>query len=109
MTVYGLKWGVYKTANGRMPFNEWLSGLKDRKTRAVIRTRLDRVAQGNLGHYKLLGDGVCELKISFGPGYRIYFGIHQDLVIILCGGDKSSQKDDIKRAKNYWKNSLEVL
>lgn len=89
--------------SGRSPFNDWLLGLKDRKARAIIRTRLNRVRMGNLGNVRAVGKGVSELKIPFGPGYRIYFGMEQSaLVVLLCGGDKSSQKDDIKQAQQLW-------
>ena len=69
----------------------------------MIEKRLTRVQLGNLGDHKALGDGISELRIDFGPGYRVYFG--QDagaLVILLCGGDKSSQDADIRQARAYW-------
>ncbi|WP_299408304.1 type II toxin-antitoxin system RelE/ParE family toxin [Acaryochloris sp. IP29b_bin.148] len=94
---------TYESADGRVPFNEWLAGLRDRKARAIIRTRLDRVSLGLLGDYKSVGGGVQELRISYGSGYRVYFAQVGDIIIILlCGGDKSSQQQDIERAKNYW-------
>jgi putative addiction module killer protein len=65
--------------------------------------RLDRVETGNLGDYKSVGDGVFELRLPFGPGYRIYFGeVGATIVLLLCGGDKSSQKKDVVKAKEYW-------
>lgn len=68
-------------------------------------TRLDRVERGNFGSHHSVGDGVTELVIDFGPGYRIYFGQDgKDLVILLIGGDKSSQRTDIKTAKEYWRS-----
>ncbi|MGH7197988.1 MAG: type II toxin-antitoxin system RelE/ParE family toxin [Candidatus Omnitrophota bacterium] len=93
----------YETAHGKFPFEIWLEGLKDRKARAIIRTRLDRLERGNAGKGSPVGLGVFELKIHYGPGYRAYFG--QDgvtLVVLLCGGDKSTQKQDILKAKEYW-------
>ena len=73
------------------------------KGRACIRTRLDRVALGNLGDCEPVGEGVSELRIAFGPGYRVYFAQDGDtIVLLLCGGDKSTQVKDIKRAKEYW-------
>jgi putative addiction module killer protein len=65
---------VYKTSDGKSPFLDWLNGLKDIKARAAIRARLDRVRLGNLGDSKSVGNGVYELRIAFGPGYRVYFG-----------------------------------
>jgi putative addiction module killer protein len=80
-----------------------LTSLKDVKGRAIIRARLERVRLGNLGDCKDVGDGVSELRIAFGPGYRVYFG--QDglrVIVLLIGGDKASQKKDIERAKLLW-------
>lgn len=95
----------YLTAEGRSPFQEWLDSVRDIKARVKIEKRLERVALGNLGDYRSVGQGVYELKIDYGPGYRIYFGqIGAVLVLLLCGGDKSSQEQDILRAKEYWKD-----
>lgn len=81
----------YETADGASPFQEWLDGLRDVRARALIRKRLIRVRQGNLGEWRSVGDGVKEIKIAFGPGYRVYFGEDGDtLVVLLCGGDKGS-------------------
>lgn len=94
---------IYKTSQGKVPFEEWLNKLKDAKTRAKIKTRLTRVTLGNLGDYKSVGDGVCELRINYGKGYRIYFAQQGSIfIILLCGGDKDSQQKDIKQAKQYW-------
>lgn len=93
----------YTTPSGKVPFLEWLNNLKDSTTRLRIRSRLDRLELGNLGDCKSVGDGVSELRLSFGSGYRIYFAEQDDVIIILlCAGDKGSQKKDIKRAKIYW-------
>lgn len=94
---------IFETPEGKCPFSDWLTALKDIKARAIVRARLERVRLGNLGHCKSIKDGVFELKIDFGPGYRVYFG--QDgstLVVLLCGGDKRTQKKDIARAKLLW-------
>lgn len=94
---------IYETEGGRMPFSEWLDNLSDKKTRAKIRTRLDRVSCGNLGDHGSVGEGVLELREHHGPGYRIYCGREGDaMVILLCGGDKDSQQEDIKKAHEYW-------
>ena len=81
-------------------FDTWLSGLRDRRAVARIAARLDRLAAGNPGDVEPVGDGVSELRINYGPGYRVYF-IQRGpvLVILLCGGDKSTQSKDIKQAK----------
>ena len=93
----------YLTPEGRSPFHEWIRGLKDIKTRAIVRQRINRVRLGNLGYCKRLTSDISELKIDYGPGYRIYFAEHDDvIVILLCGGDKSTQRADIQQAVAYW-------
>lgn len=95
----------YLTPDGRRPFHQWLKSLRDIKTRALVRQRLNRVRLGNLGHCKRLTADISELKIDYGPGYRIYFGETGDtIVILLCGGDKSTQRADIQQAKAYWQD-----
>lgn len=94
---------IFESRDGKSHFTDWLMGLKDIRARAVVRARIERVRLGNLGDCKSVGEGVSELKISFGPGYRVYLG--QDgpvIVVLLCGGDKSSQKRDIAKAKLLW-------
>jgi putative addiction module killer protein len=82
-------------------FSAWFEGLKDLRARGRITGRLVRVSLGNLGDAKSVGDGVSELRIDHGPGYRVYFTRRGDrLVWLLCGGDKSSQPRDIARAKS---------
>ncbi|RYE82121.1 MAG: type II toxin-antitoxin system RelE/ParE family toxin [Hyphomicrobiales bacterium] len=81
-------------------FAEWLAALSDRNARARIEIRIDRLALGNAGDVKPVGGGVSELRIAYGPGYRVYFVQRGDLlVILLCGGDKPSQDRDIGLAK----------
>ena len=89
-------------------FDRWLSGLRDRRAVARITARMDRLAGGNPGDVEPVGEGVSELKINYGPGYRVYF-IQRGavLIILLCGGDKSTQSRDIKQAKELakqWKD-----
>jgi len=80
-----------------------LDSLKDVRARAKIRTRIDRIILGNFGFCDSVGLGVMELKIDFGPGYRIYFGqLGNRLLILLCGGDKGTQREDIRTAHSYW-------
>jgi putative addiction module killer protein len=81
-------------------FAKWLSGLRDRQGRAKILARIDRLEEGNPGKTRSVGAGVVEMKIDFGPGYRVYFVQRGDvLIVLLCGGDKSTQDNDIRRAK----------
>ena len=81
-------------------FIDWLAGLGDGHARARIAKRLDRLAQGNFGDANSLGDGVSELRFTFGPGYRVYYTVRGTVVVILLwGGDKGSQRRDIDRAK----------
>ena len=93
----------YVTVKGKNPFRKWLSTLRDVRARAKIRIRLNRIRLGNFGDAKSVGDGVSELRIPYGPGYRVYFALTSDTdVLLLCGGDKSTQKRDVRKAKNYW-------
>jgi putative addiction module killer protein len=93
----------YVTENGRKPFSQWLLNLKDRKARAIILRRINQAEDGNFGPCRTLKDGLVELKVQFGPGYRIYVGLDGNaLIILLCGGDKGSQKRDISLAREYW-------
>jgi len=83
----------------------WLRGPRDQQTRSRIRQRLARVRLGNFGDARSVGEGVQELRIPFGPGFRVYFGREGDwVVILLCGGDKSTQARDIERAQDYWRD-----
>lgn len=95
----------YQTSEGKIPLDEWLASLRDRRARSRINIRIDRLTLGLFGDWKPVGEGVCELRVDVGAGYRIYYGRHgQELVILLCGGDKSSQQADIKQAIQYWKD-----
>jgi putative addiction module killer protein len=82
-------------------FDRWLSGLADRRGRAIILTRIDRLAAGSPGDAKAVGGGISELRIQFGPGYRVYYTLRRNkrIILLLCGGSKSSQARDIARAK----------
>lgn len=96
---------IYQTDSGKLPYKIWLNSLHDVKVKSVIRVRLDRLMVGNFGKCKVVGDGVFELKIDFGPGYRLYFGkIGMNCILLLVGGDKSSQTADIKKAKFYFED-----
>ena len=92
----------YETNSGNCPIREWLDEL-DHTAVARIEARLKRVALGNFGDVSAVGRGVSELRLKFGSGYRLYFSQHaEEIIILLCGGDKGSQSDDIEIAKNYW-------
>lgn len=93
----------YVTESGHCPFDDWVESLKDKRTQAIVATRLNRVIQGNFGLCRKLDGGIQELKIDFGPGLRVYFAEDGDsIVILLCGGDKSTQSKDIEKAREYW-------
>jgi putative addiction module killer protein len=91
---------------GRSPFREWLLRL-DQVARARVQARILRFELGNLGDRKQVGGGIWEARLDFGPGYRVYFGRDgRELVLLLLGGDKGSQRKDITRAKEYWATYL---
>src|SRR6185437_1179782 len=95
----------YQTRDGRRPFTHWLEDLRDRQARTRIAARLARVAIGGIGDAKPVGEGVMELKIDWGPGYRVYFArAGKVIVLLLCGGDKRTQQKDIDRAKEYFED-----
>jgi putative addiction module killer protein len=94
----------YADENGNEPFGTWLNKLRDKQGRRRILNRLLRVQQGNYGDVEPIGEGLSELRLFFGSGYRVYFGEEEgNIVVILCGGDKDSQSRDIENAKAYWK------
>ncbi len=93
----------YLTTDGVDTFQVWLDGIKDVATRVVILRRLDRIAADNLGDHKFCGEGVWELRIDYGPGYRVYYGqAGKVLVLLLCGGTKRTQAKDIQTAIKCW-------
>jgi|SRR5579863_4671202 len=92
----------YVTRAGKDVFDEWLSELHDARTQAKIAARINRLACGNFGDCKALRRGLCELRIDWGPGYRVYYAIvGRVCVLLLCGGDKRRQSSDIDRALAY--------
>jgi len=96
---------LYEAEDGCAPFAEWIRSFRDMRARARIEQRVNRLVAGNFGDCKPLkaANGVHELRLDFGPGYRVYFGIAgQVIVLLLTGGDKSSQEKDIRRAVTYW-------
>jgi putative addiction module killer protein len=94
---------IYATSNGKRPFQEWIDSLNDRGSQARILVRLERVRLGLFGDSKSLGERVFEFRIDLGPGYRVYFGQEgKSIVILLCGGSKATQRQNIADAKAYW-------
>lgn len=94
---------VFRAKDGGVPFEDWLDDLNDKRAVARVLARLARVRQGNLGDCKSVGEGVSELRVDYGPGYRVYFGQKgQTLVVLLCGGGKRTQDRDISLAKQCW-------
>jgi putative addiction module killer protein len=95
---------AFRTQDGRVPFEDWLDDLNDKRAAARVLARLARVRLGNLGYCKAVGEGVSELRVDYGPGYRVYLGQKgETLVVLLCGGDKRTQDRDLRRAKQYWR------
>lgn len=93
----------YQRDDGSFPFRLWLSVMRDKLAKARISMRLRQLESGNLGDAKSVGDGVMELRVHMGAGYRVYCGRHgQHWIVLLCGGEKSTQERDIVRAKDYW-------
>jgi putative addiction module killer protein len=100
---------AFTTRNGATPFEDWLDNLRDKRAVARVLARLARVRLGNLGDCKPVGEGVSELRVDYGPGYRIYFGQKGRVtVVLLCGGDKRSQNRDIVLAKQFWRDCKEA-
>jgi putative addiction module killer protein len=93
----------YLTPSGRDVFGEWVTRLKDRVGRAHILKRIDRLEGGNFGDHRSVGEGVWELRVHIGPGYRVYYGEEgRTLVLLLCGGDNKSHSKDIRLAQSFW-------
>jgi len=96
---------TYVTRDGEDVFQEWLDGVADQRAKALIDKTIAKVRLGNLGQHKSVGEGVEEIVLDYGPGYRIYFGEHgATLVILLCGSTKQRQDEAIRDARRYWKD-----
>jgi putative addiction module killer protein len=95
---------LLETDEGQVPFEDWYDSLRDKVTQVRIRRRLDRLELGNFGDTESVGEGVYELRLHFGAGYRVYFARAGSLVVVLIGGgDKSTQRSDIAKAKEIWR------
>jgi len=98
----------YVTRDGKDVFDDWFSRLADARAQAKVAARINRLAAGNYGDCKLLRNGVCELRIHWGPGYRVYYAmVGKVCVLLLCGGDKRKQSSDIDRALELLKDYKE--
>jgi len=100
---------IYQDKNGNSPYLKWFKKLKNKKDAARIEYRIRRYeTDGSYGVVKLIGEGVYEFKFYFGPGYRVYFGKdNEKMILLLVGGDKATQKRDVKRAFKYWNDYKE--
>ena len=93
----------FYTPSGKAPAKEWLNSIKDKLTQAILYKRIRQASLGNFGDHKSVGTGVFEMRIDYGPGFRIYYGIHNDeVILLLMGGSKRTQVNDIEKAKTYW-------
>ena len=100
---------MLETLEGRVPFEEWFDSIRDQATQNAVDARLTRVADGNFGDHKSVGEGVFELRIQKGPGLRVYYGLDgPKLVILIGGGDKNNQNKDIRRAQKLWRDYLDA-
>jgi len=98
----------YISPQGRDVFGEWFDRLSDKQAKARIATRIDRLVVGNFGDTKRLKGGLAELRVDWGPGYRVYYAIvGEACVLLLCGGDKRKQSSDIERAVEYLRDYQE--
>ncbi len=94
---------LYQTPDGEFPYERWFDRLKDKRTKSQIQGRFARLRTGNKGRWKNVGDGVLEIAMDFGPGYRFYVGqADSETILLLCAGDKATQVKDIATAKRYW-------
>jgi len=99
---------IYQTTTGRRPFVDWLNSLADVRTQARVEARIRRLSISHWGDHKRLGDGITELRLDFGPGYRVYCSkVDQTLVILFVGGDKSSQRRNIETTRRYLRDYQE--
>lgn len=101
---------IYQDEEGNEPFVNWLESLKNQITRARIREKVRRIKLGNLGDHKAVGDGLFELRLHFGSGYRIYYGhVGAKIILLIGGGSKATQKKDIRKAKQYWEKYKQTI
>ena len=95
----------YTDESGNSPYSDWLGGLRDARAKAKIIMQVDKMELGLFGDVEPVGEGLSELRIHYGPGYRVYFGkAGRQVFLLLCGGDKTTQTKDISKAKKYWQD-----
>jgi len=95
----------YQGDDGAVPYTKWMRKCRDNLAKAKILAKIANFKLGNMGDHKMLGGGVYEARINYAKGYRIYYGIDQGkVVLILCAGEKSTQKEDVEKAKEYWRD-----
>lgn len=103
--MFGMRLLHYLTLDERDLYQEWLDDLRDMRARVAIDRRVERLKGGNFGDHKFCQEGVWELRIDTGPGYRVYYAqVNQEIVLLLCGGDKNSQSKDISKAVMCWRD-----
>ena len=95
---------VYADSAGKEPYTKWFFSIKEMEIRVRIQKRILRAENENLGEVKALKKGIAEMKLDFGPGYRVYYGISGNYLLLLLGGDKKTQQKDINKALEYWKD-----
>ncbi len=104
MEVKQYRISLFKLTNGKTPYSQWFDKLKDRQAKAVIMRRITRAQDGNFGDYKQINELLYEMRITTGKGYRIYFMVEEnEIILLLLGGDKSTQSVDIEKANKYIK------
>ena len=109
MEVVARELVMLETLGGTVPFEAWFDSIRDKAFHRAIDARLTRIADGNFGDHKSVGDGIFELRISKGPGLRVYYGLDGPKVVVLIGGgDKSTQSKDIRGAQKLWKEYLDA-
>lgn len=109
MEVVARELVMLETVDGKVPFEEWFKSLRDSTFQNAIDARLTRISDGNFGDHKSVGDGVFELRIPKGPGLRVFYGLDgATIVVLIGGGDKSSQRKDIRKAQKLWKEYLDA-
>ncbi len=95
----------YTDERGKSPYAEWLADLRDARAKAKVIIQVDKMELGLFGDSQPIGDGLSELRVHYGPGYRVYYSKEgRQVYLLLCGGDKSTQAKDIKQAKSYWQD-----
>lgn len=96
---------TYVTRDGKDVFQEWLDRLTDQRAKILVDKTIAKIRLGNLGRHKSVGEGVQEIVLDYGPGYRLYFAEHgRSLIILLCGGTKKRQQAAIEQARQYWQD-----